>query len=95
MTEWQPIETAPERRKVLVTWVNALGNRRTALASYWPEDTLDMADDVPDGHVTDEGKNLEAGWWEESEGNEDVMFRLVEKMTHWISLPDPPTETPR
>lgn len=88
--QWQLIETAPERRKVLVTWVNALGNRRTALASYWNEGELDMADDVPEWEVNEEGANLEAGWWEESEGNDDAMFRLVEKMTHWMPLPDPP-----
>lgn len=39
---WQPIETAPMRRKVLVTWINELGNRRTTLAVYieagWFED---------------------------------------------------------
>lgn len=89
---WQPIETAPERRKVFVTWVNALGKRRTALASYWPESTLEMADDVPDYQVTEDGKNLDAGWWEESEGNDEAMFCLVEKMTHWMPLPAPPTD---
>lgn len=89
---WQPIETAPERQKVFVTWVNALGKRRTALASYWPEGTLEMADNVPDYQVTEDGKNLNAGWWEESEGNDEAMFRLVEKMTHWMPLPAPPKE---
>ena len=85
--DWQDIATAPERRKVLVTWVNALGNRRTAMASYWPEGTLEMADDVPDYQVNEAGTNLDAGWWEESEGNDDAMFRLIEQMTHWRPLP--------
>ena len=87
---WQPIETAPERKKVLVSWVNALGNRRTAMASYWPAGQLEMADDVPEDAVNEEGTNTDAGWWEESEGNDDAMFRLVENMTHWMPLPEPP-----
>jgi hypothetical protein len=92
---WQPIETAPERRKVLVTGIDALGKRRTTVASYWPEGTLDMADDVPDWQQNDEGTNLDAGWWEESEGNDDAMFRLTEVvMTHWMALPSPPKEEP-
>jgi hypothetical protein len=90
--QWQPINTAPERRKVLVTWVNELGKRRTAMASYWPEHALEMADDVPDWQVDEEGKNIDVGWWEESEGNDDAMYRLVEKMTHWMPLPDPPSQ---
>lgn len=90
MSEWQPIETAPERRKVLVTWINALGKRRTAMASYWPAGTLEMSDEVPDYQVTEDGTNLDGGWWEESEGNDDAMFRLVESFTHWMPLPSPP-----
>jgi hypothetical protein len=91
---WQPIETAPERRKVLVTWINALGKRRITVASYWPMHTLPLADDVPNYQVTEEGTNVDAGWWEESEGNDDAMFRLVETMTHWMPLPAPPLPAP-
>ena len=91
---WRDIATAPERRKVLVTWANSHGKKRQiAMASWWPEGTLDMEDDVPDWQVTEEGKNLDAGWWEESEGNEEAMFRLVEPIDYWMPLPAPPSGT--
>ncbi len=87
---WQPIETAPERRKVLVTWINSHGKRRTTFASFWPVGSLNMGDDVSDDAYDENGKNTEAGWWEEAEANDDAMYRLTEPLTHWMPLPSPP-----
>jgi len=87
---WQPIVTAPERRKLIVTWVNALG-RRTAMASYWPAGTLDMSDNVAEEHVDEDGKNVEACWVEETEGNEGEVYPLGENLDYWRPLPPAPT----
>ncbi len=89
--EWQPIETAPERQKVFVSWVNALGNRRTTLASYWPAGTLAL-DDAPDEIVNEEGHNAEAGWFECREAGDAVDWHLNEELTHWRPVPDPPAQ---
>lgn len=43
---WQPIKTAPERRKVFVSWVNALGKRRTTCAAFYPAGTVTKAYDL-------------------------------------------------
>lgn len=88
---WLPIESAPERRKVMVTWVNALGKRRTTFAAFWPIGTLDMGDDTSEDHVDEDGKNVFAGWYEESEANDDDYWRLTEMLTHWMPLPSAPS----
>jgi|SRR5882672_3681681 len=92
--DWQPIETAPERRKMAVTWVNALGKRRTTYASFWPIGTLDMGDEVQEDHVDEDGKNVFAGWYEESEANDESFWQLTELLTHWQPLPLPPSARP-
>jgi len=92
--DWQPIETAPERRKVLVTWVNALGKRRTTMATFWPVGTLSMGDDCSDDDVDEEGRNVHAAWFEESEANDETYYRLTETLTHWMPLPLPPSVDP-
>ena len=86
---WQDIASAPERRKVMVSWVNDHGKRRTTFASYWPAGTLDINDDAPDDLVDEHGRNVEGGWWESCESGGDDQW-LDEPLTHWRPLPDPP-----
>lgn len=88
--EWQPIYTHPERRKIMVFWINAHGKKRTTFAAFWPVGTLDMGDEVPEDSVDENGKNTEAGWWEESEANDDSMWRLIAPLTHWQDIPAAP-----
>lgn len=62
---WQPIETAPQNRIVLVHYTNDLGNGRTMRARYYPPETLES--DVAENGWADEG------WYEESEAYEYLM----------------------
>ena len=78
---WQPIETAPKGRIVLVHYKNRLGNGRTMRARYYLEDTLDS--DTTESGWADEG------WYEESEAYEYLM-PLDGDPTHWMPLPPSP-----
>jgi hypothetical protein len=93
MSEWQPIETAPERRKVIVSWVNDFGHRRTTFATFYPVGTTEL-DDSPEDWTDEDGRNTVAGWWECREAGGDDWY-LDEKLTHWMPLPDPPAVTPQ
>lgn len=86
--KWQPIETAPKQRKVLVGFRNELGNWRTALATYYPESTLD-ADEAPDNYGDDYPQFAPAGWYEDAYEREDVIPLSIEP-THWMPLPKEP-----
>ena len=86
MSEWQPIETAPERRTVLVFYRNELGKGRTMRATFYPAGTLDMDDDES---ADENGQNAESRWFEESDAYEYLM-PLNGTPTHWMPLPDPP-----
>ena len=81
LVAWQPIETAPKGRIVLVHYKNRLGNGRTMRARYYPEDTLES--DTTESGWADEG------WYEESEAYE-YMMPLDGDPTHWMPLPPPP-----
>lgn len=91
MSDWQPIETAPKRRKVIVSWVNAFGKRRTTFASFFDAGELDVDDSYTDCDGADEdGKNADAGWFEERETGDPGYYELREPLTHWMPLPAPP-----
>ena len=89
--DWQPIETAPQMRKVIVFYINALGKRRTVMACYYKAHSLEMDDDYTDvGEVDDGGQSFApAGWYEEHDSDEPLM-PLQAEPTHWMPLPDPP-----
>lgn len=88
-TGWQPIATAPQQQKVMVSWVNALGKRRTTCAAFYPAGTLEL-DDAPDDMLTEEGTNAEDGWFECREAGDAVDWHLSKPLTHWQPLPSPP-----
>lgn len=85
---WQPIETHPKRRKVAVTWVNAYGKRQTTYAVYFDAGELDMDDSYDD--YDEEGKNIDAGWFEERETGDPGYYELTEPLDFWQPLPSPP-----
>lgn len=85
--EWQPIETAPRRRKVMVGWTNELGNWRATLATYYDEGDIEL-DESPYDWVDEDGRNTVAGWWEDSQTREE--WFLDQQPTHWMPLPEPP-----
>lgn len=80
---WQPIETAPKGRKVIVGYRNSLGKWRTVMGCYYLAGTLES--DADDSGWAPEG------WYEESETHEDIMPCDCEP-THWQPLPEPPTD---
>jgi hypothetical protein len=78
---WQPIETAPKMRKVMVGYLNSLGVWRSVMARYYLPGTLELADDADD---TADGYAPE-GWYEECETSECISF-TDEPPTHWMPL---------
>lgn len=83
---WQPIETAPKGRIVLVYYKNSLGNGRTMRARYYLPETLES--DTTESGWADEG------WYEESEAYEYLM-PLEHDPTHWMPLPAGPDTAPQ
>lgn len=91
---WRPIETAPERKNVLVTYLNSLGNRRIVIGCYFQP--LLHEDCKPyDGCVEiNEGEWLAPlGWYEMTECDDDRPILPVDMPpTHWRPLDPPPGE---
>jgi hypothetical protein len=84
---WQPIETAPKGRKLLVGYFNELGKWRTVTGCYYIEDSLEQDD--PDS----DDEYAPAGWYEESDSLEQIA-RTSCLPTHWQPLPAPPSAAP-
>jgi hypothetical protein len=84
--EWQPIETAPKNKKVLVAYKNALGNWRRVMATFYPAGTLELAEDADE---TDDGMAPQ-GWYEECETFEWIKF-TDELPTLWHPIPPLPS----
>jgi hypothetical protein len=94
VSEWQPIETAPQMRKIVVFYRNALGKGRTVLACYYRERALEMDDDYADVGTYDEESGSSyapPGWYEEHDSDNPLMPLECEP-THWMPLPAPPIE---
>jgi hypothetical protein len=92
MSKWQPIETAPKMRKLLVSYVNALGKRRCVLACYYKAHSLEMHDDYAEVGEYDEATGesyAPEGWYEEHE-SDNPLLPLSETPTHWQPIPEPP-----
>lgn len=82
-------------RKIMVSYVNALGKRRCVLACYYTAKALEMDDDYAEVGEYDEASGAcfaPEGWYEEHDHDDPVM-RLQADPTHWMPLPAPPTET--
>jgi hypothetical protein len=91
-TGWQPIESAPHNKIVLVHYTNALGNGRTVRARFYDPGTLQFEDDGSEDYCDENGYNIHGGWYEEAEAYENLM--LVDGTpTHWMPLPPLPAET--
>ena len=88
MAEWQPIETAPKNRKLLVAYPNVLGNWRIVTACYHTQLPWSEECDPP----VDAGDYAPAGWYEESDSHETIL-PTTEKPTHWMPLPKAPEQS--
>jgi hypothetical protein len=92
-TEWQPIDTAPHMRKIIVHYLNQLGNHRAVMACYYTAKALEMHDDYEEVGEWDESSGTTfapAGWYEEHESEEPIL-PLSGEPTHWMPLPQPPS----
>ena len=99
MSEWQPIETAPSGRAVLIYYTNQLGKGRTIKARHikrFTEESNDNADEGVDEYdeANDRYTYVE-GWWEMLDNWDEYGFVKVYSgtPTHWHPLPDPPAST--
>jgi hypothetical protein len=93
---WQPIETAPKMRKIIVHYRNALGKGRTVMACYYLANALEMHDDYVDVGVYDEATGdtfAPEGWYEEHD-SDNPLLPLSEQPTHWMPLPPSPDVQP-
>lgn len=90
--QWQPIETAPEGRKVLVS--ARLGEHpHTMTARFWPTGSLQVEDEIPGAEEIDGELCVPAGWYEESHGDDNWINRI--NPTHWMPLPPAPGSSDR
>lgn len=81
---WQPIETAPKNRKLIVGYFNPLGKWRTILATYFTEGTLESD--------TDDSGFAPEGWYEATEAYEYLM-PVEHEPERWMFPPDSPRST--
>jgi|HubBroStandDraft_1064217.scaffolds.fasta_scaffold02120_12 hypothetical protein len=95
MSEWQPIETAPKDRPILVYCPESVKISETTYC--WPEETR-MNVVVAHWHAPDRQTDDEAGWyapWTDFDGGvwDDpcaTFESVLLEPTHWMPLPDPP-----
>lgn len=94
---WQPIETAPTGKSILirVPTSNAPNSKAVTVKGFFaPAGTQEL--DCDDGDSVDEaGCNMVDAWFEESAEREPYAMMLTYTPTHWMPLPDPPASAPR
>lgn len=88
---WQPIETAPKNKTVLVGYWNQLGKWRTVKATYYPPQTLPLHEDYDWDDLTSDGYAAE-GWYEETETHETIMPLECDPV-RWMPLPAEPIQS--
>jgi len=83
--DWQPIETAPMNKKVLVGYRNSHGHWRNVTAINYAAETLPIEETERD----DDDEFAPPGWYETSETHETI-YATDHEPLRWQPLPPPP-----
>lgn len=93
--EWISVEDRLPEKKCIATYENALGNRRTIIASYFPARAVesDGEDDAYDEYCEESDQYFYCeGWYEQQDnwGEYSSIYVNEGEVTHWMPLPEPP-----
>ena len=92
--EWQPIETAPKGKKIIVSVPNGKNHKPiTMMGRYWPRGTLPVAEGYEDEDWAVEVNGefyMPEGWYEECEVEDAPAHNIAP--TLWQPLPIPPAQ---
>lgn len=95
-TAWIPVAVLPAPcLKVIGTYVNSLGNRRTIMAKWVPgktEEAHSLDDEFGEYDEATDTTYAPEGWYEIIDNLDDCTFVAVSEgvITHWMPLPEAP-----
>ncbi len=95
-TAWIPVAVLPAPcLKVIATYVNRLGNRRTIMAKWVPgktEEAHSLDDEFGEYDEATDTTYAPEGWYEVIDNLDDCTFVAVSEgvITHWTPLPEAP-----
>lgn len=95
-TAWIPVAVLPAPcLKVIATYVNRLGNRRTIMAKWVPgktEEAHSLDDEFGEYDEATDTTYVPEGWYECINNLDDYTFVAVSEgvITHWMPLPKAP-----
>lgn len=95
-TAWIPVAVLPAPcLKVIATYVNRLGNRRTIMAKWVPgktEEAHSLDDEFGEYDEATDTTYAPEGWYEVIDNCDDCTFVAVSEgaITHWMPLPEAP-----
>ena len=95
-TAWIPVAVLPAPcLKVIATYVNKLGNRRTIMAKWVPgktEEAHSLDDEFGEYDEATDTTYAPEGWYEVIDNLDDCTFVAVSEgvITHWMPLPEAP-----
>ena len=93
---WIPVAVLPAPcLKVIATYVNRLGNRRTIMAKWVPgrtEEAHSLDDEFGEYDEATDTTYAPEGWYEVIDNFDDCTFVAVSEgvITHWMPLPEAP-----
>jgi hypothetical protein len=95
-SSWIDVDEAmpPNGRRVMFTWMNSLGKRRTSIGRYVAARTVEEYDEETNGTTNDYDEATDtyyahAGWHEMPVESEHY-YPVGDKVTHWQPIPETP-----